>query len=241
MTAAKDAPLDTVKEAVSSVLKRRVVKPTEQRKKEILEAALKQFSEKGFHDTTVEDIATAAGVAKGTIYLYFPSKEHLLLSLKKGFMAGLVDQLTGIIAEGIERRTAGQDVDYRDLIDDIFQTIVDYHCAHRDELEVVVRQNPGPDLIQETLELERDFIGLITSAFRESTDAGLIHSDDPEMTARLVNAAIRDNLASCLCYGEPDDLTRLVEGSKQFLYRALAPNVELPPRRPRLVRTRPTA
>jgi AcrR family transcriptional regulator len=235
---AKDTPLESVREAVSSVLKRRVVKPTEQRRREILEAALKQFGEKGFQDTTVEDIANAAGVAKGTIYLYFPSKEHLLVSLKKAFMAGLVDQLTDIIAEGIERVAAGADVDYRDVIDDIFQTIVDYHCEHRDQVEVVVRQTTGPDLVQETLELERDFIALITSAFRESTDAGLIHTEDPETTARLVNAAIRDNLASCLCYGEPEDLPRLVEGSKLFLYKALAPNVELPPRRPRLVRTR---
>jgi AcrR family transcriptional regulator len=88
--------MDSVRETVSSVLKRRVVKPTEQRRAEILEAALTLFSSKGFHETTMEEVANAAGVAKGTIYLYFQSKEHLLLALKRDFMQGLTDAVTAI-------------------------------------------------------------------------------------------------------------------------------------------------
>jgi AcrR family transcriptional regulator len=93
--------MDTVKDAVSTVLKRRVVKPSEQRRKEICAAALELFSSKGFHETTMEEVANAAGVAKGTIYLYFESKEHLLLALKRDFMAGLTEAITGIVAEAI--------------------------------------------------------------------------------------------------------------------------------------------
>jgi hypothetical protein len=52
-----------------------------------------------------------------------------------------------------------------------------------------------------------------------------------------VTAAIRDNIASSLCYAEPADLERLIEAAKQMLYKALAPNVVMPPRRPRLVRS----
>lgn len=228
--------MDSVRDAVSSVLKRRV--PTEQRRAEILEAALGLFGSKGFNETTMEEVANAAGVAKGTIYLYFESKEHLLLALKKDFMSGLTIAITDIVADGIEQLSEGKEVDYRDIIDDIFQAIVDYHCQRREHVEIVVRQNPGPDLVQEALELEREFIQLLTNAFREGTSYGLVHTDDPEMTARLVNAAIRDNLAACLCYGEPQDLGRLVEAAKQLLYKALAPTVEMPPRRPRLVRNR---
>jgi len=230
--------LEPVREKVSSVLKRRTVKPTEERRRDILEAALAAFGTKGFNDTTVDEIAQAAGVAKGTVYLYFESKEHLLLALKKEFMAGLTNSIAEITADAIEQLSAGRDVDYRDIIDDIFQTIADYHCQHRGALEVVVRQNTGPDLMQEAIELEREFIQLLTNAFREGTSYGLIHTEDPEMTARLVNAAIRDNLAACLCYEEPKDLDRVVEGAKQLLYKALAPGVEMLPRRPRLVRTR---
>lgn len=50
---------------------------------EILEAALTVFAEKGFAAARMEDIAARAGVTKGTIYLYFPSKEEVFKSLAR--------------------------------------------------------------------------------------------------------------------------------------------------------------
>lgn len=47
----------------------------------ILEAAIRVFARNGFHATRVSEVAKAAGVADGTIYLYFKSKEELLVSL----------------------------------------------------------------------------------------------------------------------------------------------------------------
>ena len=47
----------------------------------ILKAAVKVFARAGFHATRVSEVAKAAGVADGTIYLYFKSKEELLVSL----------------------------------------------------------------------------------------------------------------------------------------------------------------
>jgi AcrR family transcriptional regulator len=50
---------------------------------EILDAAMKVFAEKGFAAARMEDIAACAGVTKGTIYLYFPSKEEVFKSLAR--------------------------------------------------------------------------------------------------------------------------------------------------------------
>jgi AcrR family transcriptional regulator len=50
---------------------------TDLRRHEILAAAIKVFGRKGFTDTCVDDIAIAAKIAKGTIYLYFKSKEDM--------------------------------------------------------------------------------------------------------------------------------------------------------------------
>src|SRR6266853_3156193 len=47
----------------------------------ILDAAVKVFAERGYFSSTVAEIARAAGVADGTIYLYFKSKDDLLLSV----------------------------------------------------------------------------------------------------------------------------------------------------------------
>src|SRR5262245_53415234 len=53
----------------------------EARRKQILDAATKVFGEKGFHPTTIRQIAKEAGVADGTIYNYFASKNDLMLAI----------------------------------------------------------------------------------------------------------------------------------------------------------------
>lgn len=55
----------------------------------ILEAALDVFSEKGFHEAKVTEIARVAGVADGTIYLYFKNKDDLLISLFEFHLAAI--------------------------------------------------------------------------------------------------------------------------------------------------------
>jgi AcrR family transcriptional regulator len=57
----------------------------EARRDQILEAALRAFSRKGFAESTVDEIATEAGLGKATLYLYFPSKEDLLRKLVDHF------------------------------------------------------------------------------------------------------------------------------------------------------------
>ncbi len=52
----------------------------EQTKERIIKSAIKLFADKGFHETKVEEIATESGVAKGTVYLYFRSKEEIMMS-----------------------------------------------------------------------------------------------------------------------------------------------------------------
>jgi AcrR family transcriptional regulator len=62
---------------------------TEFRRNEILDAARKVFARKGFSEGVVDDIATEAGIAKGTIYLYFTSKKSTFKSLLQHDMEAL--------------------------------------------------------------------------------------------------------------------------------------------------------
>lgn len=65
-----------------SVIGGRHDKPSEGGKRErILDAAVRIFADKGFYNAKVSEIARVAGVADGTIYLYFKSKDDLLISL----------------------------------------------------------------------------------------------------------------------------------------------------------------
>ncbi len=63
------------------------------RREAILAAALDEFSERGFAATRLDDIARRAGVAKGTIYLYFSDKESLFQELVRAMLAPLVSAL----------------------------------------------------------------------------------------------------------------------------------------------------
>lgn len=60
---------------------------------EILEAARSVFAHKGFNAATVDDIAEAAGLAKGTVYLYFPSKREIYLETVRQGLVTLQDEV----------------------------------------------------------------------------------------------------------------------------------------------------
>ena len=59
----------------------RIHRPAAQRREEILDAAHTLFTTKGFQPTTMEDILRIVGIAKGTLYYHFPSKEQILRAL----------------------------------------------------------------------------------------------------------------------------------------------------------------
>src|SRR5215813_12553876 len=63
------------------------------RTSEILEAARKVFAERGFHEATVEEIAEAARVAKGTVYLYYASKRDVYFAALKFGIAQMYSSL----------------------------------------------------------------------------------------------------------------------------------------------------
>ena len=62
---------------------------TDLRRSEIIAAALKVFAKKGFHNTRAEDVAAQARIAKGTLYLYFKSKEAIYESALQHAITGL--------------------------------------------------------------------------------------------------------------------------------------------------------
>jgi AcrR family transcriptional regulator len=84
--------------------------PKRQRRKEarpaeIIAAALKLFSERGFAATRLEDVAEAAGVSKATIYLYFESKEDLFKAIIREIATPRLDAIEALV-EGFDGRAA---------------------------------------------------------------------------------------------------------------------------------------
>jgi AcrR family transcriptional regulator len=68
-------------------------KPAEQRRAELLAAGQALFLAKGIAGTSLDDITQRAGVSKGLFYLYFPSKEDLVLALQEQFSRALAERM----------------------------------------------------------------------------------------------------------------------------------------------------
>jgi len=65
---------------------------------QIIEAAVRVFARRGYYNSRVSDIAREAGIAAGTIYLYFKTKDDILVTLFRNKMAEFVDALRKAIA-----------------------------------------------------------------------------------------------------------------------------------------------
>lgn len=85
-------------------------KPREARNEDILNAALELFSRDGFSATRIDDVAERAGISKGTVYLYFKSKEELFEAVVRRFIEphienmGTISEQTDLNAEELLRR-----------------------------------------------------------------------------------------------------------------------------------------
>jgi AcrR family transcriptional regulator len=88
--------------AVETTAPRSRTKPPEVRRNELMDAAERLFLEKGVMATSVDEIVAAANVAKGTFYVYFPSKEHLLAALQQRFASSFAD----LIEAAMDKRRA---------------------------------------------------------------------------------------------------------------------------------------
>lgn len=91
------------------------------KREEILQAALELISEKGFHGAPMAEIAEKAGVAAGTIYRYFESKDVLITDLHQH----LEDRITVVLQEGFPRRA-----ELRERFLFMVRTILLYFMAH---------------------------------------------------------------------------------------------------------------
>jgi AcrR family transcriptional regulator len=69
------------------------------RTQELIDAALHVFAEKGYRNTSLDEVATAAGVTKGTIYHYFDTKEALLLGVIQHYQALAFGRVEDVLRE----------------------------------------------------------------------------------------------------------------------------------------------
>ena len=150
----------------------------------ILEAAIRVFARKGFHGAKVAEIAEDAGVADGTINLYFKNKDDLLISLfeerMETLLGGLRDALAGV--------TGGPDK-LRACIDHL----LGFAQAHPQLMEVfTVEIRQSTKFIKEYSNPKfREYLDLVARIISDGQAQGLFRADvSPHVTARALYGAM---------------------------------------------------
>src|ERR1700694_412580 len=101
----------------------------------ILAAALKEFSARGFAAARLDDVAVAAGIAKGTIYLYFRDKEALFQDLIRSEMSPVVGALEAALALDLPVRAVAE------RAVELFVREI-YGTSRRDIIRLIISEGP---------------------------------------------------------------------------------------------------
>jgi AcrR family transcriptional regulator len=157
--------------------RRRVIKPAETRRAELLAAATRLFEERGFEEVTVADITEAAGVAKGTFYLYFDSKEALLDALRH--------DLTDSAASLLDDLGLPDDDGWAEFTDRLVRRAIAFQVEQY-ELHELIRLPHRHALDGGALEPADRLAAGLQRVIEAGVAAGEYRVDDPEMASRLV-------------------------------------------------------
>jgi AcrR family transcriptional regulator len=198
------------------------------RHRQVVDAALALFLRDGYEQTTVAAIARRAGVATGTVYLYFPSKEHILGALHHEFHAGLRAAVLEVATDLLTTVEGGGTLDLREAVGRLIDALGRTVLADRDQCAVIVRYLPRLGDHEEGLAEDREFIALLASMLREGVRHGAAHVSDPEMAAELIAAGIRGPLGRLVTRGDATGAERFLAEATEFISKGLAPVEALP-------------
>lgn len=211
--------------ALEQVRRPRTTKPPDQRRREILQAALELFRKRGFEATAVQAIADRADVAAGTVYLYFSSKDAILLALAEEFDAGLVDRFAATSEQVLaEEDGSGEIVGYEEVVDRLIDAFVQFTLDNRAVAEVVARQLGRLAGARDAPILDGTLTKLLADVIRAGQRLGYVHTSDAHMTAYLLNVAAMTAIGNALAFEDEVMLGRVVRQAKELFIKALAPH-----------------
>ena len=150
----------------------------ERRRQQIMVAAKRVFSDKGFNKATMEDIAQEAELSPGTLYLYFKNKEELYASLSLRILQYLLIRVEHVNddkeADPEEKLKALMDAMY-DVYE--FDPLIIINMFHLQSSETL--RNLSPQLMEEIKHLSRQSLGAIAKIFEKGVEQGLFYDRHP--------------------------------------------------------------
>lgn len=153
----------------------------------IIETAADLFGEFGYNDVRMEDIATRAGVAKGTLYLYYKDKDDLFLAL-------ILDRMTRLFEQAQARALRATQPEEKLLV--VVQEVFDYFRSYPHIFAAIQRlDNVGSAGQMEALRGSRNrFLNLTSGIIKDLNATGRGAAKDPDMAAVILCGMMRELL-----------------------------------------------
>ncbi|MGI6685684.1 MAG: TetR/AcrR family transcriptional regulator [Bacillota bacterium] len=168
----------------------------------IMKAAAKIFAHKGFHRAKIEEIAQEAGVGKGTVYEYFPSKQQLFMQMFKVGKDYYLDVLT---------KQINQESGLYDKLKNITYLHLKFFIDHTDIARVMMQEflQLGAEMHKAVFQTQEQEIGLLDELFQQGIEEGCFRSIDTKLTAYAFYGSVHAIGVSMIFYGERPNLEKL--------------------------------
>ncbi len=184
------------------------------RREAILTAAQNVFARKGFDGATIADIAHAAGVASGTVYLYYESKIDLFAALNER----LWEVVTGAMQD------AGAPPDVRGGTAARIHAVFDAANRNRDLLRIVfLNPDPRTEVARRMKHADQARVQPLMELLQGGIDAGTVRDTDPAMLARLINSLVVIALYQCFIQQDGKSVAVYEEAVTAMIVGALTP------------------
>ncbi len=179
----------------------------------ILDAALNVFSNKGYHDTRLDEIVTESGTSKGSIYFHFPNKEKLFVAL--------VDKFTDLLENKVID-SVPDDAPAIERVRIALEAVLNTFSKYRRPAKILLVQASGLGTVfeQKRMDVHDRFSNLIKGYLDEALANGDIAEIDTDLVARAWMGAINELVIRWVYTGEPAP-DRIVETLLPLLLRSV--------------------
>jgi AcrR family transcriptional regulator len=185
----------------------------ERRRQQIIVAAKRVFSEKGYSKSTMEDIAREAELSPGTLYLYFKNKDELYASLSLRILQYLNIRLEDVKKEkDIEPRLKIAAI--KEALFDVYQfdPMILINMFHLQSSETL--KNLSSPLLENITELSRNSLTILAEIFKDDTDQDNFASHHPTAIADIVWSLFTGVVLW-------EESKRMIDNEKDFLKQTL--------------------
>lgn len=152
--------------------------PRPSRWDDVVAAAARVFSEKGFGGASLEDVANEVGMLKGSLYNYIRTKEDLLFAVVRPDAEELL---------GRARELAKTDLPASEKVRQITQVHVEVIDRHLPYVSVYVQEIAGKGLSPEWAAMDREYMSLVEQILRDGVEEGVFDAGvEPRVAARAM-------------------------------------------------------